>query len=63
MTPKEALTARIQFLREREDQQRKSLLATKSEIADLIAQKDALTLEAEQAVTDLCRVGVVKVGT
>lgn len=61
MSTRDAIAARIRFLREREEQQKASVNRTKSEIADLIAQRDALTDAEDAKVTDLARVGIVKV--
>ena len=61
MSARDALTAKIKFKREHKDRLQVKLNAVTSEIADLIAQRDALTDGEASKVDDLARVGVVRV--
>jgi hypothetical protein len=61
MNTREALTARIRFLRERKDRLQLRLDAITAEIAGLVAQRDALTPAEETTLANLQGTGVVRV--
>lgn len=61
MNAREALTARIRFKREHRDRLQARVLAVTSEINDLIAQRDALTVDDEGKLAALQGAGVVRV--
>jgi len=60
-TLREALTAKIKSARERKDRIQADLLAVNSEIADLIAQRDALSSGVEGQVAEWQRIGVIRI--
>ena len=61
MSARDALTMRIKWMNDRIDKLQAELNAAKSERAALIAERDALTDADELKVTNLAKVGVVKV--
>ena len=60
-TLRDALTARIRKARERKDSLQLQVNAANSEIADLIAQRDALSSNVETQVAEWQRIGVIRI--
>lgn len=60
MTARDALTAKIRFLREREARQQANLTATRGAIAALIALRDGLTDEDAAKIDGLIDSGVIR---